>query len=100
VVNLIYRPLYSRERIPVPTKQEAEWPPELVWMVLKKRKSLAPPVFKTRIVKPVVTPASLQSEDNNQCAFSIKGTTRHNYPPTRQTVYQYSYTDDMSCLTS
>jgi len=48
VVNLIYRPLYSRERIPVPTEQEAEWPPELVWRVLKKRKYLEPPVFKTR----------------------------------------------------
>jgi hypothetical protein len=56
------------------------------------------PVFKPPTIKPVAMPASLQSEDNTECAFGIKGTTRHNYPPAKQTVYQYSNTDDLHCL--
>jgi len=36
VGNLTPRPLYPRERAPVPTKYEAAWHPGPVWMVLEK----------------------------------------------------------------
>jgi hypothetical protein len=42
VVNATSRPLYLRERVPVPTAEEAWWAPRAVWTSKEKRKSLAP----------------------------------------------------------
>ena len=37
VVNVTLRPLYPRERAPVPIVQEAGWAPEPVWAGAKNR---------------------------------------------------------------
>jgi hypothetical protein len=34
--NITTRPLYRRERIPVPLEEEAEYTPESVWTLWKK----------------------------------------------------------------
>ena len=53
VVNVTPRPLYPRERYPVPIVQEAGWAPGPVWT---DAENLAPPPgFDSRTVQPVVS---------------------------------------------
>jgi hypothetical protein len=47
-MNSTSRPIYPRERDPVPTVQEAGWAPEPVWKGVEKRKSLASTGDRTR----------------------------------------------------
>jgi hypothetical protein len=37
VFNIIFRPLYALERIPVPVKEEAEWTPETLWVFSRRK---------------------------------------------------------------
>ena len=50
VVNTTPRPLYPRERTPVPVEQEAGWAPKLV---CRREKSLNPAGIEIQIVQPV-----------------------------------------------
>ena len=50
MVNTTPRPLYPKERYPVPIIQEAAWAPGPVWIGVE---NLAPPGFDPRTVQPV-----------------------------------------------
>ena len=53
VVNTTPRPLYTRERDPVPIVQEVGWTSGLVWMAAENLASI--PRFDPRIVQPVAS---------------------------------------------
>jgi hypothetical protein len=57
VVNFTPRPLYPRERKPVPTKLEAVWAPDLVWTFYRREKYLATTGIRTPD-PPITTAAS------------------------------------------
>jgi hypothetical protein len=46
-MNFSPRLLYSQERTPVPTEQEADWTPEPIWTFCRTEKSLAPIKIRT-----------------------------------------------------
>jgi len=69
VVNATPRPLYRRERAPVPIVQEAGWTPGPVWTGLEKTNFLPPSWFEHRNVQALTScyiayavPAGLERE--------------------------------------
>ena len=73
VVNFTPRPLYPRERKPVPTKLDAVWAPDLVWTFCKREKSLATTGIRTpdpptgsEVAIPTTLPRLLKSPQNLQ----------------------------------
>ena len=55
MVSVTTRPTYRQEEKPTPTKQDAGWASELVWMSLEKKKRLAPAGIEAGTVQPVAS---------------------------------------------
>jgi len=53
--NATPRPLYTRERSPVPIAQDVGWRSLPVWTGQERRKSLSPIGIRPRTVQPVAT---------------------------------------------
>jgi len=53
IANFMPRPLYPRQRTPVPIKQEFGWAPEPVWAYWRTKNLFLLPAFEVRTFQPV-----------------------------------------------